>query len=170
MHLIGDAGAAVDAGAGEAQRLGEAPRLLADLLYQLPCWRHDQGNRAITLQHSMHDHVEGPLGDEPLTLLWHVGEPSDNRKGPGDCTVLLNGPSALGARLRSQKRQPRALTLTWPRGGWSLMWRSIGSTKARVLPLPVFATPMQSRPLMMMGSAWACNVQQSPLWAAQVQN
>ena len=36
------------------------------------------------------------------------------------------------------------------------MWRSIGSTKASVLPLPVLATPMQSRPLMMMGSACAC--------------
>ena len=33
------------------------------------------------------------------------------------------------------------------------MWRSMGSTNAIVLPDPVFATPMQSRPLMMIGSA-----------------
>ncbi len=56
---------------------------------------------------------------------------------------------------------PRAFSVrqarTWPRGGWSLMWRSIGSTKASVLPLPVLATPMQSRPLMIIGSACACN-------------
>ena len=38
---------------------------------------------------------------------------------------------------------------------WSLIWRSMGSTKASVLPEPVLAMPMQSRPLMMAGSACA---------------
>lgn len=33
-------------------------------------------------------------------------------------------------------------------GGWSFTCRSMGSTKASVLPLPVLAMPMQSRPLM----------------------
>eukprot|EP00959_Pyramimonas_sp_CCMP1952_P365024 7643662-Pyramimonas_sp.AAC.2 len=32
-------------------------------------------------------------------------------------------------------------------GGWSLTWRNNGNTKARVLPEPVLAMPMQSRPL-----------------------
>jgi hypothetical protein len=60
-------------------------------------------------------------------------------------------------------------------GGWSMMCRSIGSTKASVLPEPcnrkgnqhsvvclccrggstVLAQPMQSRPLMMTGMACA---------------
>ena len=31
-----------------------------------------------------------------------------------------------------------------PTGGWSLMWRIIGRTKASVLPEPVLAMPMQS--------------------------
>ena len=35
------------------------------------------------------------------------------------------------------------------------MWRSMGSTKASVLPEPVLAMPMQSRPLMMAGRACA---------------
>ena len=38
--------------------------------------------------------------------------------------------------------------------GWSLTWRSIGRTYASVFPLPVFATPTQSRPDMIAGSAW----------------
>lgn len=66
-----------------------------------------------------------------------------------------------GQRQNSFGHGPRTFSVkqarTWPRGGWSLMWRSIGSTKASVLPLPVLATPMQSRPLMMIGSACACN-------------
>src|SRR5438132_138504 len=39
------------------------------------------------------------------------------------------------------------------KGRWSLMWRNIGSRKAMVLPLPVLATPMTSRPAMMAGIA-----------------
>ena len=38
-----------------------------------------------------------------------------------------------------------------------LMWRSMGSTKAKVLPEPVSAMPMQSRPDMMTGSVCACS-------------
>uniref|UniRef100_A0A0A9GI28 DEAD box RNA helicase, putative n=1 Tax=Arundo donax TaxID=35708 RepID=A0A0A9GI28_ARUDO len=41
-------------------------------------------------------------------------------------------------------------------GGWSLTCLSIGRTKARVLPDPVFAIPIQSRPLIMTGNACAC--------------
>lgn len=41
------------------------------------------------------------------------------------------------------------------RGGWSRMWRNIGRRKASVLPLPVFAIPIRSRPDMMAGIAWA---------------
>mmetsp|Transcript_18821 Transcript_18821/g.48328 ORF Transcript_18821/g.48328 Transcript_18821/m.48328 type:complete len:237 (-) Transcript_18821:408-1118(-) len=43
----------------------------------------------------------------------------------------------------------------WPSGGWSLMCLSMGSTKASVLPEPVLAMPIQSRPDMMTGSACA---------------
>mmetsp|Transcript_27462 Transcript_27462/g.67484 ORF Transcript_27462/g.67484 Transcript_27462/m.67484 type:complete len:337 (+) Transcript_27462:558-1568(+) len=39
-------------------------------------------------------------------------------------------------------------------GAWSLMCRSIGRTYAKVFPEPVLATPMQSRPDMITGSAW----------------
>ena len=53
QHLVGDAAAAVDAGAGEAKGLGEAPHILPDLLYQLPRGRHDQRHRAITLRKQM---------------------------------------------------------------------------------------------------------------------
>lgn len=41
------------------------------------------------------------------------------------------------------------------RGRWSLMCRSKGSRKAIVLPEPVLATPITSRPDMMAGIAWA---------------
>ena len=33
------------------------------------------------------------------------------------------------------------------RGGWSKMWRNMGSRKAKVLPLPVLAMPMMSLPV-----------------------
>mmetsp|Transcript_30731 Transcript_30731/g.47529 ORF Transcript_30731/g.47529 Transcript_30731/m.47529 type:complete len:272 (-) Transcript_30731:50-865(-) len=43
-----------------------------------------------------------------------------------------------------------------PRGGWSIMCRSMGRRKARVLPDPVLAMPMTSRPAMIAGRhcAW----------------
>jgi len=44
-------------------------------------------------------------------------------------------------------------------GGWSFTCRSRGRTKAIVLPEPVLAMPMQSRPDMMMGSAWGWGVE-----------
>ena len=40
------------------------------------------------------------------------------------------------------------------RGLWSMMCRNMGSRKAMVLPLPVLAMPMRSRPDMMAGMAW----------------
>mmetsp|Transcript_4212 Transcript_4212/g.17323 ORF Transcript_4212/g.17323 Transcript_4212/m.17323 type:complete len:208 (+) Transcript_4212:3619-4242(+) len=39
-------------------------------------------------------------------------------------------------------------------GRWSLTCLSMGNTYDSVLPDPVFATPMQSRPDMITGSAW----------------
>lgn len=41
------------------------------------------------------------------------------------------------------------------RGRWSLMCRNMGRRNATVLPDPVLATPMMSRPDMMAGMAWA---------------
>mmetsp|Transcript_3839 Transcript_3839/g.9611 ORF Transcript_3839/g.9611 Transcript_3839/m.9611 type:complete len:289 (-) Transcript_3839:400-1266(-) len=57
--------------------------------------------------------------------------------------------SRVGAMMRAMGPSP------WARGGWSLTCRSMGSTNASVLPLPVLAMPMQSRPLMMQGRACA---------------
>ena len=39
--------------------------------------------------------------------------------------------------------------------GWSAMCLNIGKRKAMVLPLPVLAIPIKSRPDMMAGMAWA---------------
>ena len=39
--------------------------------------------------------------------------------------------------------------------GWALIWRNSGSKKARVLPDPVLAIPIISRPDMITGMAWA---------------
>lgn len=55
--------------------------------------------------------------------------------------------SRVGAMMRAMGPSPSRSS------GWSRMCRNMGSTKARVLPLPVLAMPMQSRPLMMIGSA-----------------
>mmetsp|Transcript_19650 Transcript_19650/g.58284 ORF Transcript_19650/g.58284 Transcript_19650/m.58284 type:complete len:201 (-) Transcript_19650:1463-2065(-) len=51
-------------------------------------------------------------------------------------------------------------------GGWSLTCRIIGNTNPSVLPEPVFAMPMQSRPLMMMGKAcaWIASGLSQPLF------
>lgn len=39
------------------------------------------------------------------------------------------------------------------KGCWSMIWRSMGSKKAKVLPDPVLATPITSRPDMSAGMA-----------------
>lgn len=57
--------------------------------------------------------------------------------------------SLVGATTRAMGPSPCC------KGGWSLMCLSMGSTKARVLPEPVSAMPMQSLPDMMIGRAWA---------------
>ena len=58
----------------------------------------------------------------------------------------------LGPGVHSRQR---ANSHTCSIGRWSLMCRSMGSTKASVLPEPVLAIPRQSRPDMMAGRAWA---------------
>ena len=40
--------------------------------------------------------------------------------------------------------------------GWSRIWRNIGNRNPSVLPLPVLAIPMRSRPDIIAGIAWAC--------------
>lgn len=137
--LVADRRAAIGADAGEVKGAREHADVLADLDHQLPRRCHDEPDRAVA-------RCQGPLQGRNCSISKCAVCPMQR--------VVPSKVLCAGKQLQIQ-RSSRERGLLEEKLTWSLMWRSMGSTKASVLPEPVLAMPMQSRPLMMAGRACA---------------
>mmetsp|Transcript_16033 Transcript_16033/g.50413 ORF Transcript_16033/g.50413 Transcript_16033/m.50413 type:complete len:340 (-) Transcript_16033:362-1381(-) len=111
--------------------------------------------RMSIMRPGVHTTISAPLLSAPI---WSATPEPPNtvqiRSASWRANALASFPicwtsSRVGAMTRQIGPSPIAS------GGWSLMCRSMGMRNAIVLPEPVFAMPMQSRPLMMTGRACA---------------
>lgn len=100
------------------------PAHLCDLLHKLLSWCHAMS----------------------LTTVSRLSETRGMYPQPPTFAICCTS-SRVGAMMSAMGPSPSRSS------AWSRMCRNMGSTNASVLPLPVLAMPMQSRPLMMMGNA-----------------